>query len=201
MKSLIFRRTILLVISCFIILYLLNTLLRGGYFNRIDYEFGSMNDPIYISGIAIVEFLAKILPPNEPGTDVNPTDRLPWYYLGGFAGIGLVIAISLPLLFWNHKPSTRAKTIAFVLSLFVLMSLSIANYAYHDMLMDVSVQVVLDFMLVFVGTWVVVQCLSMKPTSVAGKIGLVMLLFILVLEAILLPFVYGSRKAKEGILL
>lgn len=176
---LITRRCLAVAASVGVLSLSLLIVLRSGYWNRLAYDSGSNWNPLFLVGAWILAVIQFLIPPGEPGTNMNPTFQLPSYWLFGFLGTALAFALSLPLLAWNRRPTSRARTISFVVWFSLVLALSVVNYANHDHLMRKEAQLLLDLVLVVLGSAAFVHLLRLSPTSVVGRSIHLLALFLL----------------------
>jgi len=145
---------------------------------------------LWFGGLGLLEAADRLFPPGPPGQNLN-TDERDTYLSLSFTGLGLAIALSLVYCFWERQPTKKALTISYFAFLIVLTSMSFANFAMGDMLLNRKAQVLINVVLVILGLIVVVELLQMRPSTSAGVVVRAVVVFLILLQAVALPGIYG----------
>lgn len=99
--------------------------------------------------------------------------------------------MSIAYCFWDRRPTKKSVVLSYFLFLVVLTSMSCANFATGDELINKKAQALIDLVLVVLGTIVVLELLQIHPVSTPGVVLRAVIVFLVTLEAIALPGIYG----------
>ena len=190
------RRTSTIAVAVLLLLCSFALLLRGGYRTQFDLglaERGSIPsfNPLFWLGLPAVRLIEWLGPQGPPGTNTNPTVDVHWFWQLGFLGTSVAVGLALVLLTWHRRPGQLARDIAFIAVLLVVLGLSVVNFMYHDSLMRVEAQAILDLVLVLFVIVAILRLLRLRPKSLFGVVALFLGVFLLALEAVILPALYG----------
>jgi hypothetical protein len=103
----------------------------------------------------------------------------------------MAAALSAVFCLWDRRPSKKAITISYFLFLVVLMSMSTANFAYGDMLLNRKAQALIDLTLVVLGSIVLLIFSQIRPASITGAVLRGLIVFLIALEGVVLPGLFG----------
>jgi len=145
----------------------------------------------FFGGELLARMLAFLVPPGEPGQNLNPHASGDVYWRLSFFSMSIVGALSFGYLFWTVRPTKRASQFAYCALLAVLFPMSAVNFATGDNLMHRWAQVLLDLALVFVGLVTAIYLARLRPMSAAGAALQSMIMFLVVLQAVFLPGVFA----------
>jgi hypothetical protein len=145
----------------------------------------------WIGGLGLLNWAADIFPAvSGSGHNINTSGR-DVVQSASFFGLGLATALSLVLCCWTPGAYQRWLRTSYLAFLAVLMSLSTANFAMGDQLLDIRAQALIDLVLVVLGLVVVAELWKIRPTSTAGHVLRFILMFLIVLQGVLLPGAFG----------
>jgi hypothetical protein len=142
-------------------------------------------------GLAFVRLLDIIVPPGIPGQNLSPRFDTETCWRFSFVWLSIAAAASFAFVLWDRRPTQRSTLFTYLASLLVLLPMSAVNFASGDSLMNRKGQMLLDVLLVICGSVSVMQLSRLRPQSIAGAVVQSLILFVLTLEAILVPGIYG----------
>ena len=177
--KLIIRKTSALLLSFLIAITTLYAIIPGSFLNEFAFE--------------IAEFLHIIIPDGKTGQNINITyeNTNPFFHYS-FLAIGFTISLSILLFFWKKEIDAWKIKLITILFLILLMVMSLVNYSYHDRLWRIELQVILDYINVFLGLVVLLQLWKLSFENEFMKVIFWFIYFIICLFGILLPFFFGT---------
>jgi hypothetical protein len=146
---------------------------------------------LIMGGLWLLGAAHQLIPPGEPGQNLNTSLDRDAYLTLSFFGFGIAIALSVVYCLWNRTITKKAIIFSYFAFLIVLMSASTANFAMGDILLNRKAQALIDLFLVILGLIVVVELLQIRPTSTTGIVLRTVVVFLIVLQSITLPGIYG----------
>ena len=153
-----------------------------------------LGDPVaalWIGGQYLLGAADHLIPPGAPGQNLNTNvDRGTFESLSVF-GLGIAMSLSVVYCFWDRRPTKTAILVSYFLFLGVLMSLSTANFAMGDSLLNRKAQALIDLVLVIIGSIVVLELLQLRPTSNTGVVLRTAVVFLIVFQGITIPAFFG----------
>jgi F0F1-type ATP synthase assembly protein I len=111
----------------------------------------------------------RLIPPGAPGQNLNTGARDAYLSLLVF-GLGLATALSLIYCLWNRRPARKGVVGSYFIFLVMLMSMSTANFARGDELLNRKAQALIDLVLVTLGLIVVIELLQFRTNSTPGMV-------------------------------
>src|ERR1051326_4275199 len=140
-------------------------------------------------GFLLLELAAKMVPP-AVGQNLITDDREELWF---FSTIGLAIAVALSLIrcFWHLWVSRKALTLTYSTLLVVLLSMSSANFALGDSFLNRGAQALIDLVLLVLGLIVISMLIRLRPKSPEGAIVQGCIVFLVFLQGIALPALFG----------
>jgi hypothetical protein len=178
-----FRRTLAICIGAVIFLIPLSLALNIPVLGYIFIK-------LWQGGLKLLEGVNALIPPGKPGQNLNTNDRETYQHLA-ILGLGMAAALSAVFCLWDRRPSKKAITISYFLFLVVLMSMSTANFAYGDMLLNRKAQALIDLTLVVLGSIVLLIFSQIRPASITGAVLRGLIVFLIALEGVVLPGLFG----------
>ncbi len=145
---------------------------------------------LWRGGLTLLGMVSSLIPPGKPGQNLNTNDR-DLFVSSSVAGLAISTSLSLLFCFWNRAVASRARLVAYFAFLAVLVSMSTANFAAGDMLLNRKAQALIDLVLVLLGCIVIAQLLDLRPKSQAACILRGLIVFLIVLQGVAIPGIYG----------
>jgi hypothetical protein len=145
---------------------------------------------LWLGGLSLLAGADNLIPPGAPGQNLNTNDRDLFVSLST-VGLALATSLSMVFCFWNRRASQRAIVFGYFAFLVVLVSMSTANFATGDMLLNRKAQALIDLVLVVLGLITTSMLMRIRSLSPEGVILRAVIVFLLILQAIALPGVYG----------
>lgn len=145
---------------------------------------------LYSGGLLLMSGADKLIPVGAPGQNLNTSDREIFKSLST-VGLALAASLSIVYCFWERRVKSKAITFSYFLFLIVLLSMSTANFAALDALLNRSAQALIDLVLVVLGLITTSVLIGIRPTSPSGAVIRAVVVFLLVLQGIALPAIYG----------
>jgi hypothetical protein len=178
------RRIVGCSIAALILLIMLGPLLRIPLFQYV----GSW---LFWGGLRLLGVAHHLIPPGVPGQNLNTSQDRDTYLSVAFVGFGVAFALSVVYCLWDRTITKKAMIFSYFAFLIVLMSASTANFAMGDMLLNRKAQAFIDLVLVILGLIVVIELLHIRPTSTTGVVLRAVVVFLIVMQAVALPGIYG----------
>lgn len=145
--------------------------------------------PMWSGGLLLMKGAETIFPP-ATGQNLNTNDRDLFLSLSA-VGLALATALSLVMCFWSRPVQQKAITLTYLFFLIVLVSISTANFAALDALLNRKAQAFIDLVLVIVASVTMTALIHLKPSSPSGIVTRAIVVFLLTLQGIALPAIYG----------
>lgn len=145
---------------------------------------------LWWGGLHLMDATAKLFPPGPSCQNLNTSHRDIFISLSR-VGLALAISLSLVFCFWERRVTPRARTLPYFFFLILLLSLSTANFASLDSLLNRKAQALIDFVLVIIGLIVISVLIRMRPASPEATIIRAVVVFLVVLQGIALPGLWG----------
>jgi hypothetical protein len=145
---------------------------------------------LWEGGLALLTAVNALVPPAKPGQNLNTNDRETYESLS-MLGLSIAAALSVVFFLWDRNPSKKVITISYFLFLVVLMSMSTANFASGDMLLNRKAQALIDLVLVVLGSIVLLTLSRIRPASATGVVLQAVIMFLIAFEAVVLPGLLG----------
>ena len=154
-------------------------------------------------GHFVVGEIAVALTPDNPvipGFDVPEAGSS--FYAIYVLALAVVAGFAFALLFWEPRPGYWKRRMVYVALLFVLLPMSMYNYAAFDILMRASAQSVINIVIVFVGLILLLDTSRLEATTTDAKVLRGLVVFSLALLAVCIPalFTLMSVLSVVGVL-
>jgi hypothetical protein len=144
----------------------------------------------WLGGLWLWGLADRLIPPGAPGQNLNTSARDAFLSLSVF-GLGLATALSLIYCLWNRRTTKKAVVVSYFVFLITLTSMSTANFAMGDALLNRKAQALIDLVLLTLGLIVVIELLQIRPSSTPGLVLRTVIVFLIILQGIALPGIYG----------
>lgn len=147
---------------------------------------------ISLFGGAILKRLIEfIVPPGKPGQNIIPYFDIEFFWQLSFISFIVAFIFSMFYLFWSPGIYKKKLFIPFLIFLITLMSFSIINFLTFDQLMHRWAQAIIDLIIIFLGLTVLQYLLKLSPRTYVGITFHTIIVFIIVLEALIIPGIYA----------
>ena len=145
---------------------------------------------LWAGGLSLLGTADKLIPPGPPGQNLNTNWRTAFESLS-FCGLGLATSLSVVYCFWDRRPTKTAVVVSYFVFLVVLMSMSTANFATADMLLNRKAQALIDLVQVILGSIVVIELLQIRAGSTAGTVLRAVIIFLITFQGLAIPGFFG----------
>ena len=110
-----------------------------------------------------------------------------------FYCLGLIFAISLTVTYiiWDFKDSIRRRLFIYVPFMLLIINFSIYNYTHGDYLVQPDIQIIFNFILIFLTLVCVIKFWTLRAKSIDGQILKYIILFLLLIFGLFTPLTFS----------
>ena len=131
------------------------------------------------------------------GLNLNTTGREEFWFFSTTV-LAVAVALSLIYCFWNRPVSHKRLTFMYSTFLVILLSMSSVNLAFGDSLLNRGAQVLIDLMLLVLGSIVILMLFRLGPKSMKGAVLRAVIVFLVFLQGVALPGLFGLFLLLAG---
>lgn len=129
-----------------------------------------------------------VAPTLTPGWSLPPSPRDFYTFL--VLALCCAAGVAVTALLWMRRPGHAVRRIVYIAILVALLPVSVYNYAHADFLVNRSAQAILNVLLVFGGTVVLLELLRLKAEANDGLVLQVLAIVSLGITAVFLPALF-----------